>query len=122
MSAQCTESLRHDDECRAVLINLLLRNYLHYNLYDQADKLVSTMRFPSSVGNLQFARYYYYLGRIRTVQLNYTAAHNNLQLALRRAPAAKTAPGFFQTVHKFFIAWLLGYGLRLGEYTKLEET
>lgn len=103
MSAQRTASLRHDDECQAVLINLLLRNYLHYNLYDQADKLVSKTNFPTSVGNAQLARYHYYLGRIKAVQLNYTAAHTNLQQAIRRAPPAKTAPGFFQAVHKFFI-------------------
>jgi len=103
LSAQRTASLRHDDECQAVLINLLLRNYLHYNLYDQADKLVSKTNFPTSVGNAQLARYHYYLGRIKAVQLNYTAAHTNLQQAIRRAPPAKTAPGFFQAVNKFFI-------------------
>jgi 26S proteasome regulatory subunit N3 len=37
------------------------------------------------------------------VQLNYTEAHTNLQQAIRRAPPAKTAPGFYQTVHKYFI-------------------
>ena len=101
--AQRTASLRQDDDCQAVLINLLLRNYLHYNLYDQADKLVSKTTFPTSAGNPQLARYYYYLGRIEAVQLNYTAAHNHLQQAMRRAPPARTAPGFFQAVHKSFI-------------------
>ena len=37
------------------------------------------------------------------MQLNYSDAHTNLQQAIRRAPPAKTAPGFFQAVHKFFI-------------------
>jgi 26S proteasome regulatory subunit N3 len=37
------------------------------------------------------------------VQLNYTEAHTNLQQAIRRAPPAKTAPGFYQAVHKYFI-------------------
>jgi 26S proteasome regulatory subunit N3 len=72
-------------------------------LYDQADKLVSKTTFPSSAGNPQFARYHYYLGRIKAVQLNYTAAHTNLQQAIRRAPPPKTAPGFYQAVHKFFV-------------------
>lgn len=35
--------------------------------------------------------------------MNYTAAHTNLQQAIRRAPNARTAPGFFQAVHKFSI-------------------
>lgn len=103
LSAQKTASLRQDDECQAVLINLLLRNYLHYNLYDQADKLVAKTTFPASAGNSQLARYHYYLGRIKAVQLNYSDAHTNLQQAVRRAPAAAAAPGFFQAVHKFFI-------------------
>ena len=102
-AAQRTASLRHDDECQAVLLNLLLRNYLHYNLYDQADKLVSKTTFPSSAGNPQLSRYHYYLGRIKAVQLNYSAAHTNLQQATRRAPPAKTAPGFFQDVRKLSI-------------------
>ena len=103
LAAQRTAALRHDDDTQASLINRLLRNYLHYNLYDQADKLVSKTTFPSSAGNPQFARYHYFLGRIKTVQLNYSAAHTNLQQAIRRAPPAKTAPGFYQAVHKHFV-------------------
>ncbi|KAJ6595735.1 diphenol oxidase-A2 [Mycena vulgaris] len=103
LAAQRTASLRHDDETQASLINRLLRSYLQYSLYDQADKLVSKTTFPSSAGNPQFARYHYYLGRIKAVQLNYSAAHANLQQAIRRAPAAKLAPGFYQAVHKLFV-------------------
>lgn len=103
LAAQRTASLRHDDDTQASLINRLLRGYLHYNLYDQADKLVSKTTFPVSASNPQYARYHYSLGRIKAVQLNYTAAHTNLQQAIRRAPAAKTAPGFYQVVHKLFV-------------------
>jgi len=103
LAAQRTSSLRHDDETQASLINRLLRSYLHYNLYDQADKLVSKTTFPLSAGNPQYARYHYYIGRIKAVQLNYTAAHTNLQQAIRRAPPATTAPGFYQAVHKLSV-------------------
>ena len=103
LAAQRTASLRHDDEAQAALINCLLRSYISYNLYDQADKLVSKTTFPTSASNAQFARYHYYLGRIKVVQLNYTDAHTNLQQAIRRAPPPKTAPGFYQAVHKYFI-------------------
>jgi len=103
LAAQRTASLRHDDETQASLINRLLRNYLHYSLYDQADKLVSKTTFPTSASNPQFARYHYYLGRIKAVQLNYTEAHTNLRQAIRRAPPAKTAPGFYQAVHKLSV-------------------
>ncbi len=98
-----TASLRHDDETQASLINRLLRSYLHYSLYDQADKLISKTNFPTSAPNSQYARYHYYQGRIKTVQLDYTAAHTNLQQAIRRAPAPKLAPGFYQAVHKLFV-------------------
>lgn len=37
------------------------------------------------------------------MQLNYSDAHTNLQQAIRRAPPPKTAPGFYQAVHKYFI-------------------
>ncbi|KAH6917972.1 diphenol oxidase-A2 [Coprinopsis sp. MPI-PUGE-AT-0042] len=103
LAAQRTASLRHDDEAHASLLNCLLRSYIHYNLYDQADKLVSKTTFPASASNAQYARYHYYLGRIKAVQLNYTDAHTNLQQAIRRAPPPKVAPGFYQAVHKFFV-------------------
>ncbi|KAF5947027.1 hypothetical protein HYC85_017255 [Camellia sinensis] len=34
-------TLRHDELGQETLLNLLLRNYLHFNLYDQAEKLRS---------------------------------------------------------------------------------
>jgi 26S proteasome regulatory subunit N3 len=103
LAAQRTASLRHDDDTQASLINRLLRNYIHYSLYDQANKLVAKTTFPPSAGNTQFARYHYYLGRIMAVQLNYSDAHTNLQQAIRRAPSPKVAPGFYQAVHKLFV-------------------
>ncbi|KZS96308.1 hypothetical protein SISNIDRAFT_450981 [Sistotremastrum niveocremeum HHB9708] len=103
LRSQRTASLRHDAESLAAVIVLLLRNYLHYNLYSQADKFVAKVTFPESAGNPQLARWLYYTGRIKAVQLSYTDAHETLQQAIRRAPAATTAPGFWQAVHKFFI-------------------
>lgn len=103
LAAQRTAALRHDDEAQASLINRLLRSYLHYNMYDQADKLVSKTTFPTSAGNPQLARYHYFLGRIKAVQLAYSEAHANLQQAIRRAPPARTAPGFWQAVHKMAV-------------------
>ncbi|TFK26631.1 diphenol oxidase-A2 [Coprinopsis marcescibilis] len=101
--AQRTSSLRHDDEAQASLTNILLRSYIHYNLYDQAFKLVSKTTFPPSASNAQYARYHFYLGRIKAVQLDYSDAHANLQQAIRRAPPGKIAPGFYQAVHKYFV-------------------
>ncbi|SNX84985.1 probable 26S proteasome non-ATPase regulatory subunit p58 [Melanopsichium pennsylvanicum] len=90
LGLQRTASLRHDAETEATIINLLLRSYIvEANLYDQADKLVARAPFPrSSASNPQVARYDYYVGRIRAVQLNYSEAHVHLQQAIRRAPQA----------------------------------
>ncbi len=93
-----TATLRNDFEGTAVLINLLLRNYLHYNLYSQAQKLVLKSVFPDHASNNEWARYLYYLGRIRAMQLEYTKAHQHLLTAIRKAPQ-QTAIGFRQNVN-----------------------
>ncbi|PWA27003.1 hypothetical protein CCH79_00019226 [Gambusia affinis] len=91
-----TATLRHDADGQAVLLNLLLRNYLHFNLYDQAEKLVSKSVFPELANNNEWARYLYYTGRIKAIQLEYTEARRTLTNALRKAPQ-HTAVGFKQT-------------------------
>ncbi|XP_015187085.1 PREDICTED: probable 26S proteasome non-ATPase regulatory subunit 3 [Polistes dominula] len=97
-----TATLRNDFEGQAVLINCLLRNYLHYNLYDQADKLVLKSTFPESASNNEWARFLYYLGRIKAARLEYSAAHKYLVQAMRKAPQT-TAIGFRQTVQKLAV-------------------
>ncbi|CAH8542510.1 unnamed protein product [Heterobilharzia americana] len=77
-----TATLRSNFDTQAVLINLLLRNYLHYQLHEQAHKLVSRVVFPESAPNNEWARYLYYLGRIKAIQLDYSAAHGYLVSAL----------------------------------------
>ncbi|KAK3736102.1 hypothetical protein QZH41_013525 [Actinostola sp. cb2023] len=101
-SRQRTATLRHDDEGQASLLNLLLRNYLHYNLYDQADKLVSKSTFPTLASTNAWARYLYYTGIIKAIQLDYSESHKNLMQAIRKAPQ-NSAYGFKQTAHKFAI-------------------
>nr|CAG4649210.1 EOG090X03QW [Scapholeberis mucronata] len=97
-----TCTLRKDFEGQAVLINCLLRNYLYYSLYDQADKLVSKSVFPESGSNNEWSRYLYYLGRIKAIQLEYSQAHTHLLQAIRKAPQ-HTAIGFKQTVQKLLV-------------------
>jgi 26S proteasome regulatory subunit N3 len=57
LAAHRTACLRHDEIGQATLLNLLLRNYIHYNLFDQAFKLVSKTTFPEAISNNQFVRY-----------------------------------------------------------------
>ena len=94
-----TAVLQHDDITQETLLNLLLRNYLHYNLYDQvpihgaadrvrrnvwqAEKLRSKAPEPT-VNTAQVARYLYYWGRIRAIQLEYTDAKDCLLQAARK--------------------------------------
>ncbi|KAK9818844.1 hypothetical protein WJX81_003128 [Elliptochloris bilobata] len=64
-----TAVLRHDEYGQETLLNLLLRNYLHYNLYDQAEKLRSKAQRPEMARSTrQLCRYLLYLGRIRAIQ------------------------------------------------------
>lgn len=97
-----TATLRNDFEGQAVLLNCLLRNYLHYSLYDQADRLIKKSVFPESASNNEWARFLYYLGRIKAAKLEYSIAHKHLVQALRKAPQ-NAAVGFRQTVQKLII-------------------
>ncbi|GAA5969877.1 hypothetical protein JCM8115_006014 [Rhodotorula mucilaginosa] len=105
LAAQRTAALRHDDDLQATLLPLLLRNYLEHGLYEQADRLVNKTQFPEGTAqNNQLARWYYYLGRIRAIQLDYTVAHASLLQAIRRGPSDfAAAPGFFQHAHKLLV-------------------
>ncbi|GFR43460.1 hypothetical protein Agub_g4543 [Astrephomene gubernaculifera] len=105
-----TAVLRHDALGQETLMNLLLRNYLHYNLYDQAEKFRSkAAKSDQFRSGQQYCRYLHYLGRIRTIQLEYSEAKDCLQQALRRAPAI--AHGFRLECAK----WLILVRLLLGE-------
>lgn len=99
-----TSTIRHDSDGQVMLLNLLLRNYLQFNLYDQADKLVSKSVFPESASNNDWARYLYYLGLIKAIQLDYSEAHKNLMNATRKAPQPQhVAAGFKQHVHRLAV-------------------
>ncbi|KAF9433517.1 26S proteasome non-ATPase regulatory subunit [Entomortierella beljakovae] len=103
LNAQRTATLRRDDDTQSTLINLILRNYFHYNLFDQADKLVSKITFPENATNNQLARYMYYVGRIKAIQLEYTESHQCLLQAVRKAPQNNVTAGFQQEANKLLI-------------------
>mmetsp|Transcript_4378 Transcript_4378/g.13259 ORF Transcript_4378/g.13259 Transcript_4378/m.13259 type:complete len:503 (+) Transcript_4378:214-1722(+) len=107
LSAYRTAVLRHNHIGQGMLLNLLLRNYIHYSLYDQADKLVTRTQFPETRSNNQLARYLYFNGRIKAIQLDYSEALQCLLQAQRKAPQG-SALGFRIAVQKFiFIVQLL---------------
>lgn len=86
--------LKRDESGQATLLNLLLRNYLHYKDYDSAVHLISKTNFPESKSNNELVRYLYYTGKIKAVQLEYVDAYSRLMQAIRRAPETATALGF----------------------------
>ncbi len=100
LAALRTAVLRKDIDTQASVIVLLLRNYLLTSHIAQADLLVSHTQFPENAANNQVARFLYYLGRIRAIQLRYTEAHEHLTAATRKAPSSACAVGFSQTATK----------------------
>jgi len=97
-------TLCHDDLAQEIIVNHLLRNYIHHNLYHEADLLFSNTKDTLSQpfrSNNQMARYCYYYGRIKLVQLSYNEAHDNFQQALRKAP--DKAIGFKTIVTKMSV-------------------
>ncbi|KAK9413309.1 putative PCI domain-containing protein [Seiridium unicorne] len=103
LAALRTAVLRKDVDTQASVIVLLLRNYLLTSHISQADLLVSHTQFPENAANNQVARFFYYLGRIRAIQLRYTEAHEHLTAATRKAPASSCALGFSQTATKLLL-------------------
>ncbi|KOS17593.1 putative 26S proteasome regulatory subunit rpn3 [Escovopsis weberi] len=103
LAALRTAVLRKDIDTQASVIVLLLRNYLLTSHIKQADLLVSHTQFPENAVNNQVARFLYYLGRIRAIQLRYTEAHEHLTAATRKAPSSSCAVGFSQTATKLLL-------------------
>uniref|UniRef100_A0A452USR6 26S proteasome regulatory subunit RPN3 n=1 Tax=Ursus maritimus TaxID=29073 RepID=A0A452USR6_URSMA len=81
---------------------LLLSCCLRHSCITQAEKLASKAAFPEQASNGEWARYLYYTGRIKAIQLEYSEARRTMTNALRKAPQ-HTAVGFKQTVHKLLI-------------------
>ncbi|KAI1706454.1 PCI domain-containing protein [Ditylenchus destructor] len=75
-----------------------------------AAKFVEKVSFPESAHDNDMARFYYYQGRIKAMQLEYADAAQFFQLALRKAPQ-DAAIGFKQNVQK----WVVVVSLLQGE-------
>lgn len=103
LAALRTSVLRKDPDTQATATTLLLRNYLSTSHVSQADLLVLHTQFPPTASNNQVARYYYYLGRIRAIQLHYSEAHSHLTGATRKSSSSASAAGFYQASTKLLI-------------------
>lgn len=103
LAALRTSVLRKDQDTQVTVTTLLLRNYLSTSHINQADLLIQHSQFPPAASNNQIARYLYYLGRIRAIQLSYTEAHEHLVGATRKSPSSRSAGGFYQASTKLLI-------------------
>ena len=103
LQALRTSVLRKDQDTQATVTTLLLRNYLSTSHISQADLLISHSEFPQAASNNQIARYLYYLGRIRAIQLSYSEAHDHLIGATRKSPSTPSAGGFYQASSKLLV-------------------
>ena len=107
--------LRHDAIGQETLLNLLLRNYLSYKLYNQAEALRAKAQPAVYKSSAQHCRLLYYHGRIQAVLLEYSDAKEALVQASRKAP--QSARGFRLQVAK----WLVVVRLLLGEVPSRSE-
>ncbi|KAF2455296.1 proteasome regulatory subunit C-terminal-domain-containing protein [Lineolata rhizophorae] len=103
LAALRSSVLRKDYDTQAAVTTLLLRNYISTADITQADLLVAQTQFPAAAPNNEVARYLYYLGRIRAIQLSYTEAHEHLTSATRKSPSAAVAAGFYQSAMKLLV-------------------
>lgn len=112
-----TATLRHDDETRAALIALLLRALLVSHDPEQAANLVANSEFPDGAClNGVAARYFLYLAKLHAAQLDYSAAHDCVVAAIRKAPQTQHALGFHQAATKLLVV----VELLMGDVPELE--
>jgi len=91
-----------DELTQVTLINCIVRYYLKNNAVEQARNFLSKVKFHENVSTHEDSRYLFYLGRIDSIQMNYSDAFKNLTNSLRKAPE-KTADGFKIIVQKLLI-------------------
>lgn len=95
-----TATLKHDNETCGTIITLVLRNYLLLHDYTQASNFIEKVEFPTEVSTSIESRYFFYLAKINSIQLNYSDAHEFVITAIRKAPQTQNAVGFLQVSYK----------------------
>ena len=101
-SAYRKSCLDLDEITQVTIINCIIRYYLLNDAYDQARNFISKTKFYENVSTNEDARYFFYLGTINSIQMNYTEAFINLTNSLRKAPE-KCGEDFKSAVQKLLI-------------------
>ncbi|KAL3229762.1 26S proteasome regulatory subunit RPN3 [Nakaseomyces bracarensis] len=96
-----TASLKHDNETRAMLISLILRNFLASGEVEAASDFVNKVDpLTPDVSSPLEARFFFYLSKINAIQLDYSTANEYIIAAIRKAPHTKNSLGFLQQANK----------------------
>lgn len=98
-----TATIKHDNETSGCLITLILRNYILSHDYSQASNFIEKIEFPKNVSTSIESRYFYYLAKINSIQLNYSDAYEFVITAIRKAPQTQNAQGFLQSSFKLSV-------------------
>ncbi|CDR41958.1 CYFA0S08e01992g1_1 [Cyberlindnera fabianii] len=98
-----TATLKHDNETSGTLITLILRNYILLHDYAQASNFIEKVEWPKDVSTSIESRYFFYLAKINSIQLNYSDAHDFVTTAVRKAPQTQNAFGFLQVSYKLSV-------------------
>lgn len=97
-----TLSLRRDEIGMELVLNELLRNFIHHKQFSQAQQILELCEVQQPYRSTnQAARFYYYEGLIKAMRLDYIGARSSLSQALRKAP--ERALGFRIAVTKLFL-------------------
>lgn len=86
LAAYRSACIHHSPLKQAACINLILRSYYLEGYVDQASKFASKVTFPETRSNAEFARYLFYVGLVKAVQLEYSESLSFLTQAIRKAP------------------------------------
>uniref|UniRef100_A0AC35TUD4 PCI domain-containing protein n=1 Tax=Rhabditophanes sp. KR3021 TaxID=114890 RepID=A0AC35TUD4_9BILA len=104
-----TATLHRQKESQAILIVSLLRAYITGKQHQSAAQLLSKVTFPDHVNNSELARFLYYQGRVKALELKYREAFELFENAMRKAPQ-NSAIGFKQNVQKWMVVLCLLQG------------
>jgi len=91
-----------NESSQAILLNLILRNFIETNNYSSAKDFMQNTLFPEAKQNNEFIKYLYYTAKIKATQTEYHDAFTRVTQALRKAPE-KGVLGFKLSAQKLAI-------------------
>lgn len=63
--------LKNDEIGQAILINLVLRNYMAYNNFEAAHNFIQTTDFPEQKSTNEYCKYLYYTAKVKAIRRDY---------------------------------------------------